>query len=432
MAGTLAVGQDFIDSRPAVARKLKSVNMTNTISGIPLKGQKRYVWRPRRKSPPPPRRRRPPPPKRRPRRPPRSKAPPPPRPNPSPPPPSPSPSPPSPPPTPPADRCTSAGWNMLFEDNFNTFDASKWSYQLYDGYQYGIGDWGNQQLEWMSNSTNNVYTADGNLIINARLEPDPEVLWNDCWDECRQRCTNLGYVPGSQEFAWCIDPCGWPRCDFIRKRQITSGRIRTFQKFSVSPTEQTNKIRIEGRMKLPTGTGLWPAFWLLPEAGARTTCSGCGQYGIWPSSGEIDVMEAVNSMDRIIGSVHYGREGEHKYSSYFTPSLDPEGWHTFALEWTPTMMTWAMDGYEYGSSSSSAATPDGSGWFSGGAPGTNAPFGVGDTFHLILNLAVGGTLPNAVYQATHKGQIPDLKMVQDALRPDGKKMMVDWVRVCGQ
>jgi hypothetical protein len=91
-----------------------------------------------------------------------------------------------------------------------------------------------------------------------------------------------------------------------------------------------------------------------------------------------------------------------------------------------------MDGVDYGLASSHTGTPDGSGWFSGGSPNTNAPFGIGDTFHLILNLAVGGTLPNAQYQATHGGQYPDLTMVQDALRPNGKQMLVDWVRVCGQ
>jgi hypothetical protein len=321
---------------------------------------------------------------------------------------------------------------MLFEDNFsaNTVDTSKWSYQLYDGYQYNVGDWGNQELVWYTNSTANVYQADGSLVINARLEPNPEVLWNDCWDECRQRCQNLGYVPGSQEFAWCYDPCGSPRCDFVKQRDITSGRIRTYQKFSVSPTEQNNKIRIESRIKLPSGTGLWPAFWLLPEAGSRPTCSGCGKYGNWPASGEIDVMESVNTMARVSGSLHYGRENQHKFQNNYTPSSDPEGWHTFAVEWTPTQIIWFMDGIQYGSAMS--RTVDNSGWFSGGAPNTNAPFGIGDTFHLILNLAVGGDLPNSQYQSTHGGQTPDLTMVQDTLKPDGKKMFVDWVRVCGQ
>ena len=67
---------------------------------------------------------------------------------------------------------------MLFEDNFDTvaLDTSKWSYQLYDGYQYGAGDWGNQELVWYTNSTSNVYQADGNLIINAQLDPNPDFL----------------------------------------------------------------------------------------------------------------------------------------------------------------------------------------------------------------------------------------------------------------
>ena len=53
------------------------------------------------------------------------------------------------------------------------------------------------------------------------------------------------------------------------------------------------------------GTGIWPAFWMLPSE-TPPACSGCGAYGNWPASGEIDILEAVNDMNTAYGTVHYG------------------------------------------------------------------------------------------------------------------------------
>lgn len=50
------------------------------------------------------------------------------------------------------------------------------------------------------------------------------------------------------------------------------------------------QVRIEARIKVPRGLGIWPAFWLLPADGANMGCSGCGRHGVWAASGEIDVM----------------------------------------------------------------------------------------------------------------------------------------------
>lgn len=293
-----------------------------------------------------------------------------------------------------------------------------------------MGNWGNEQEEWLTNSTNNVDTRGGNLVITARVENDPTWIFDDCWAECRDRCNRLGYATGTPEFGYCVEPCGWPRCDYIRQRAITSGRIRSYKKFSVAPSAQYGTIRIEGKFKLPAGPGLWPAFWLLPEAGATDNCSGCGVYGNWPSSGEIDIMEAVNTMWVIIGSLHYGAQGGHEFISHYGASSSPEAWHTFAIEWEASTIRWFVDGVQYGSSSSRSSTGGSTGWFSGASPGTNAPFD--QSFHLVLNLAAGGTLPKGDYARNNGGATLDLGMVQNTLRPDGKQMLVDWVRVCGK
>jgi beta-glucanase (GH16 family) len=68
----------------------------------------------------------------------------------------------------------------------------------------------------------------------------------------------------------------------------------------VHPTAATPTVRIEARIRVPQGLGLWAAFWALPEDPNRyDTCSGCGAYGGWPASGELDIMEAANRMQMV-------------------------------------------------------------------------------------------------------------------------------------
>lgn len=59
------------------------------------------------------------------------------------------------------------------------------------------------------------------------------------------------------------------------------------------------------KILLAGGQGIWPAFWMLPSDSPEY-CSGCGAYGSWPASGEIDIMEAVNEMNTVYGTLHYG------------------------------------------------------------------------------------------------------------------------------
>ena len=322
---------------------------------------------------------------------------------------------------------------MLFEDNFDFFDANKWQYQLYDGWQYGVGDWGTGELTFYRNSSNNVYINDGQLILNARVESDPSVLWNECWDECRIRCTNMGYAPGSQELQWCIDPCGWPRCDQVRTRGISSGRIRTFNHFSVAPSDGPNKVRIEARIKLPPGgfAGAWPALWTLPAEGATDNCSGCSYRGPWPNGGELDILETANTFDSILGTIHYGGDGQDVYKSFrynVTTPPPPDGYHVVAVEWSTTSIEWFMDGQLYGTAVPKSATTDG--WWTTAGGGLGAPFD--GKFYLILNLAVGGWFTGGEYARVNNGAQLDLMTIQNQLGMAGKAMAVDWVRVCGQ
>lgn len=323
----------------------------------------------------------------------------------------------------PADLCASSNWSMIWNDEFEFFDPSKWSYQLYDGFQIGLGEWGNNEWEYYTNRTENVKTGNGSLILHAQVESNSTWLYNNCLHECMDRCAALGYAPGTPAYGYCVPPCSYPRCDIVRNRSITSGRISTCGHFSIAPSQQYNTIRVESRISMDVGIGLWPAFWLLPD-GVGGSCNGSGKYGRWPASGEIDVMEALPIFDNtpVYATIHYGNVSIPEQSSnHINASVSQ--YNVFAMEWEPSQMRFYVNGIQYASFNSST-------WFSASPnAGPNSPFD--QPFHILLNLAVGGNWPSAIYQSTF-GKMMNIADVQQSLGTTGKSLMVDWVRVCGR
>lgn len=175
----------------------------------------------------------------------------------------------------------------------------------------------------------------------------------------------------------------------VRSRQYTSARLRTANRGG----EWTNG-RFAARIRLPAGAGLWPAFWLLPTDPAVG----------WPMSGEIDVMESRGQGPQVVGgTIHFGdpwpenRFTGRSYLNRFGPWSD--GFHVYAVEWEPGEMRWYVDDVLY-----SRKTP---------ADLRGRPWPFEDyAYHLLLNLAVGGT-----FGAT----------VDDSIFP--VTMEVDWARV---
>ncbi len=153
---------------------------------------------------------------------------------------------------------------------------------------------------------------------------------------------------------------------------------------------------LEARIYLPAGHGLWPAFWTIGSDVATGTS--------WPTTGEIDVMESANKMASMFGAIHgpVAQTGS-PYVAY-TPGAPVPGtlagaWHIYAMNWTPSAITWYLDGVAYGTITKSSL-PAGDVW----------EF---DKPHLIqLNLAVGGDTPGS----------PDATTVFPAT------MLVDYVR----
>ncbi|WP_310603971.1 carbohydrate binding domain-containing protein [Anaerosporobacter sp.] len=264
-------------------------------------------------------------------------------------------------------------WSLTWKDEFdrngsnldpkNGLDLSKWSYQTGNGEAYNVAGWGNQELEYYSQD--NIKVEDGILKIEARKEDK-----------------------GGMNY--------------------TSGRIWTLQDDKKTPLFSQTYGRFEAKIKMP-GTegsqGLWPAFWMLP-----VDC----EYGGWPLSGEIDIMEARGrEPDRVDGTIHFGQPypnnqalGDHYVWENNSGSIND--YHVYSVEWQPGEIRWYVDGDLYYTENN---------WYS--LAGENdvefaypAPFD--QEFYIILNLAIGGTYDNL--------RIPD-----DSVIP--AEMLVDYVRV---
>jgi beta-glucanase (GH16 family) len=109
------------------------------------------------------------------------------------------------------------------------------------------------------------------------------------------------------------------------------------------------------------------------------------EYGGWPASGEIDIMELVGHESATVhGTLHYGNPHEYQGDHYdLAEGTFADNYHVFALEWEPGEIRWYVDGYHYQTQTQ---------WFTSSRGGTYpAPFD--KPFHLIMNVAVGGRWP---------------------------------------
>jgi beta-glucanase (GH16 family) len=168
----------------------------------------------------------------------------------------------------------------------------------------------------------------------------------------------------------------------------TSGAIQTEGRF------QTTYGRLEARIKLPSGPGLWPAFWAVGSDFDRVG---------WPRSGEIDVMENFgNDPFKITGSIHGPWRTPHGYAIHSdkrSPVSLAEGFHVYGVIWSPRRITFTFDGVRY-ATVTPASLSRGQQWV------------FDKPFFLILNLAVGGQWAGS-----------------PKTTPFPASMVVDWIRV---
>lgn len=246
-----------------------------------------------------------------------------------------------------------ATYSLVWADEFNgtALDTGKWGYDIGTGCPDLCG-WGNAELQYYRSQ--NVSVSGGQLAITARAES-------------------------------------------FGGREFTSGKIVTRDKHSFLYG------RMEMRAKLPKGSGMWPAFWMMPQDDA---------YGTWAASGEIDIMESANAMDYVAGTIHYGGQfPQNTFSggSYSPPGADfSDGYRIYAVEWEPDEMRWYVDDVLYSTKTSND-------WFTNTAPGNpRAPFD--QPFYLILNAAVGGNYTGCTSPGCITTDLP-------------QEFLVDYVRV---
>ena len=157
----------------------------------------------------------------------------------------------------------------------------------------------------------------------------------------------------------------------------SSARFNTRKKFSVKYG------RIEARIRIPAGQGMWPAFWMMGEDIATTG---------WPAGGEIDIMENIGKEPDVVhGTMHGpGYSGAQGPSGLFrlkNQERFADDFHVYAVEWETNEIRWYVDGQFY-ERRTPADLPAGKQWV------YNKPF------FLLLNLAVGGDWPDNPDQTT--------------------------------
>ncbi len=241
-------------------------------------------------------------------------------------------------------------WRLAWSDEFNSRtgtapDANVWGHEVGDGTVNGNPGWGNDELEYYTASTANAATdGQGHLVITTKA------------------------ADGSLQ-------CYYGPC------QYTSARLLTKQRFEIAYG------RVEARIKVPRGAGLWPAFWMLGTDIDQVN---------WPQTGEIDIMENVGRLpNTIFGTLHGpGYSGGQSYGrTYDLGRPVADDYHTFAVQWQPDRIVWSVDGIPYFTATPNDAFLQGKQWV------YNHPF------FMLLNVAVGGNFggpvgPNTTFPQT--------------------------------
>ncbi len=254
------------------------------------------------------------------------------------------PTPPTQTPTPSPPPATGLVWSEEFEgESGSGLPASTWT--LMDR----AGGFGNQELQAYTTRPENVaHDGKGALRITAKAED-------------------------------YVDPLG-------NRMGFTSGRIQTVMAFLHG--------RIEARIKAPSGTGLWSAFWTYGQSDGSLD---------WPYVGEIDVMELVDDGRTLHADVHANTTDDSVWSAQGRLDADqPFGadWHVYSVDWSTDELVFAVDGTEYHRVTRSELE-DFKVW------AFERPQ------HIILNVAVGGTWPQ---EPTDPSVFP-------------AEMLIDYVRV---
>ncbi len=240
------------------------------------------------------------------------------------------------------------GYTLIWSDEFDasTINNLNWTYELGDGTDYGLPPgWGNDELQ--------IYT---DAAANSYIETDAD-------DVSALVISANEDSPGNYTSA-----------------KLTTQGLQSFR-----------YGRIEARMKMPFGEGMWPAFWMLGDNITDVD---------WPGCGEIDIMEMVGfEPNTVHGTVHY-TTSENLHNSIGDSDMIPSGnlsdaYHDYRIDWTPTELIFSLDEMPYHTVTLESDMKE-----------------FQRSFYLILNIAVGGSWPGS----------------PDATTSFPQKMYVDYIR----
>lgn len=249
-----------------------------------------------------------------------------------------------------------SGWSMVWSEEFDEAagtppNPNNWTYEIGDVTPDGKNGWGNDELQYYTDDPANAATdGQGNMVLTVR-EAD-----------------------GSLE-------CYYGTCEY------TSARLISWRKAEFAYG------RIESRILVPQGGGIWPAFWSLGTDIDLVP---------WPQTGEIDFMEFVGRLPtEIFGTIHGpGYSGGQSYGNIYDfgePVFN--SYHTFAVEWEPDLIKWYVDDILYHTATPADIAPN--------------EWVFNDPVFLLLNVAIGGNFGGAV----------------DPNIPLPQSMKVDYIRV---
>ena len=240
-------------------------------------------------------------------------------------------------------------WQLVWSDEFDYTglpDSAKWSYDV------GGHGWGNKELQYYTERRKeNARVENGSLIIEARRD-------------------------------------NWEGHEYTSARLVSKGK------------GDWTYGRIEVRAKVPSGRGTWPAIWMLPTG---------KDYGGWPNSGEIDIMEHVGFDPDVIHASVHTQAYHHLISTQKSANVKVRTarseFNVYSVEWTPQEIRAYVNKQHYFTFKNERLTNP-------AADHRQWPFD--KPFHLLLNIAVGGTWGGA-------------KGVDPKIWP--QRMEIDYVRV---
>jgi beta-glucanase (GH16 family) len=233
-----------------------------------------------------------------------------------------------------------SAWPLVWSDEFDgragtAPDPDRWTHEVGDGTIIGKPGWGNDELQYYTDSTDNAaHDGEGHLVVTTRENTDEDLL------------------------------CYYGTCRYTSARLVSQYKA------------EFEYGRIETRVRVPVGDGLWPAFWAL---GTDIPVNP------WPASGEIDIMENVGrDPDTLFGTIHGpGYSGGQSFGGTWDfggPMADE--FHTVAVDWSPGQIVWTVDGRTYHEAVPADVAPN--------------EWVFEHPFFLLINTAVGGNFGGAV------------------------------------